>query len=167
MRKKVISVIFRFLLLLLPVIPLCYAIVVQVKQEMIQANMKEKTEKALLHKVCMNETEVRWIKYGKEILINGRMFDIKSFLVKNGIATFFGLFDDEETALLNQIKKDHQNNTGGKQIVQLFKLFQFINNNAGEADNFSASLSSLKYPAYQSSSLLDPLIPRFFPPPQV
>lgn len=128
--------------------------------------MKEKAEASLLHKVSLNEAEVRWVKYGKEILINGQLFDIKSYIVQNGVATFSGLFDDEETALLDQIKKDHQDNTGGKQLVQLFKLFQNLYDSAAEPDFFINLSLKKKYHTACSSSLLTPFISKFSPPPQ-
>lgn len=133
---------------------------------MIHTSMKEKAETSLLHKISLNESEVRWVKYGKEILINGQLFDIKSYIIQNGVATFSGLFDNEETALLDQIKKDHQNNTGGKQLVQLFKLFQNLYNSGVEPDSFTKLSQKKKYHTAYSSSLLTPFISKFSPPPQ-
>lgn len=129
--------------------------------------MREKVKTDLLQTISLKEEEVHWVKYGKEILINDCLFDIKSFSVQNGVAVFLGLFDFEETVLFKQIKKDHQNESGSRQITNLFKILQTFYNNTDEILTFNGSHVTKKYPACISSSLLTPFIPLFIPPPQV
>ena len=88
--------------------------------------MKHRLESKMLHTVTLAEKNVQWIKERKEILINGRMFDIKRSEHKdNGKIIFTGLYDDDETLLVNQAKKNQQNdsNTRKQVISTVFPAF--------------------------------------------
>ncbi len=88
--------------------------------------MKERLEEKLLHTLVINKEAVRWIKPGKEIWLGNRMFDIKSALLKNGQYVFTGLYDDEETLLVLQMRNSQQKEkkSGDQLLIQLFQLLQ-------------------------------------------
>ncbi|MEQ1676705.1 MAG: hypothetical protein ABL876_08395 [Chitinophagaceae bacterium] len=88
--------------------------------------MKEQLEKKLLLTITVNKEDVQWVKSGKEILLGNRMFDIKSYELRDGYYTFTGLYDDDETLLLQQLRDSQQKEkkTGNKYLVQLFQLLQ-------------------------------------------
>ncbi len=90
--------------------------------------MKERMEKQSLHSITLADNEIHWVKAGKEIWVHGKMFDIKATDHKNGLTTFYGLYDEEETLL------KYVFNTGWKKemseqnqlLSQLFQCFQGI-----------------------------------------
>lgn len=88
--------------------------------------MEERMETSLLHSITLEEKKVIWIKPGKEILINGKMFDIKNTLKSKGKITFQGLYDEEETALKMNLEKGmHQQNILQKNLLSaLFSILQ-------------------------------------------
>jgi len=98
--------------------------------------MKEKLEQQNLHTISLPGTDVHWAKPGKEIRVDGRMFDIKSFSEKNGTYTFTGLFDDDETALNEYLEKDvnQKNESSNRLLSQLFQWLQAVDP-ATSADN--------------------------------
>ncbi len=95
---------------------------------MIRHEMKEKLEQQLLQTVTLSENEVQWVKPGKEILVEGKMFDVKSFSSEKGQYRFTGLFDHEETALVNHLEKNLKktNESGSWLISALFHLLQSV-----------------------------------------
>lgn len=91
--------------------------------------MKEKLEEKMLQTIVLGEKDVNWFKPGKEIVLEGKMFDIKSARYQDdGFVVFTGLFDEEETLLVKQLKQKQQdeNTNGNKQLVQLLQLAQSL-----------------------------------------
>ena len=91
--------------------PLLYSLFFHIRQQTIRDKMEEKLDKQVLHSITMAEGDIHWIRAGKEILINNRLFDIKSFTSYKGSCTFTGLFDEEETSLTQL--QNHQQRTDG------------------------------------------------------
>ena len=90
--------------------------------------MKEKLERAMLRTIVVPEAEVQWVKYKKEIRVQEKMFDVKSFTIKNGHYIFKGLYDEEETALTDYFGKNsgQKNDRGYKVLSAFFQLLQSI-----------------------------------------
>jgi ASC-1-like (ASCH) protein len=131
--------------------------------------MKQRLESKMLHTVTLAENNVQWIKEGKEILVNGRMFDVKrSEHSGNDKIIFTGLYDDEETLLVNQVKKNQQNdsNTGSKLLAQFFQLLQATNNSVS-GEIFFFSFSNNNYFPGQEHRPTSQFIAILTPPPQV
>lgn len=101
------------------------AIIFQLHQQAIRHSMKERLEKQLLQTIVVGENDIHWIKAEKEIWLNNRMFDIKSFCHKNGQYLVTGLYDDVETLLVKQVQKNQQqeNNSSNKLLLRLLQLF--------------------------------------------
>lgn len=122
--KKITSVLF----ILLGFTPLLFVLVFTIRQQSIRHRMKEKMEKQLLHSITLADNEIHWVKAGKEIWVHGKMFDIKATDHKNGLTTFYGLYDEEETLLKSVF------NTGWKKkmseqnqlLSQIFQCLQGI-----------------------------------------
>jgi hypothetical protein len=128
--KSVITKNAPFLLLIIAAIPVFYTLIYKVEQLAIQEKMKTNLENQLLHRITISENDVHWIREAKEIMVNGQMFDIRSSAFENGYYSFTGLFDNEETALVNQIEKTQQQNSSSnnKILLQLFQWLQSIYN---------------------------------------
>ena len=60
----------------------------------------------------------------KEIMVDGNMFDVHSYKQKNGTFFFTGLFDDEETILIQQLEKHNDSKSDNKTLTLFFKLLQ-------------------------------------------
>ena len=77
--------------------------------------MKKQFETESLQTVVQPENEVIWMD-NDEIWVNNRLFDIKNKKLENGIYSFIGLFDEDETKL-----KEIERNTSGKNKEQKTK----------------------------------------------
>jgi hypothetical protein len=155
-----------YLLLLLAAMPLAYTLIIGIPQKAIQHKMKEKLETQILQTVTVAENAIVWINDGKEIWVNGRMFDIRSSHLQNGVYVLSGLYDEEETVLVEHLQKDQQNNSANsKQLVQLFQLLQSFYNSPQEE---LVSFVNIPGPEFipDASPLASQFISIFTPPPQ-
>ncbi len=105
--------------------PLLFIIIFSVKQQAIRHRMKERMENQLLHGITLIDNEIHWLKEGKEILVNGKMFDIKSISQNNGLTTFYGLYDEEETQLKTVFEKGCKKKIADENML-LSQLFQCL-----------------------------------------
>lgn len=118
--------------------------------------MKEKLEEEILQTITVEENAVKWLDEGKEISVNGRMFDIRSMYRHDHHVTFTGLFDDEETSLLKNIQHQEQKekSQGTKLLAKLFQLSSTLTTavheeivcpvvTTGRYNNFIPSLNSV------------------------
>lgn len=129
--------------------------------------MKEKLEQQLLHTVIIPAGEVVWVKYKKEISIEGKMFDVKSTVISNGQYVFTGLFDNEETALNNffETETNQKNRKGNQLLTQLFQLLQSIYT-ANHSESAINTGNKEIYFVLTFSNIISPFINILTPPPQ-
>jgi hypothetical protein len=161
--KKITASLFT----LLGITPLLFIIITSIKQQEIQHSMKKQLESKMLCTITLAKKDVHWLNEGKEILINGRMFDVKNFQPAGyDKISFTGLYDNDETLLVNTINKNQQseNNNGGKLLAQLFQLLQSTCNNAS-AEIFIPLQSNIDFPFFEQR-LTTQFITIFSPPPQ-
>jgi hypothetical protein len=74
-------------------------------QFQIQYEMHRKSTLADQVEIVTPATSLIWLKKGKEILYQGKPFDIKSYKEYNGIATIKGYVDEKEHELIYKIIK--------------------------------------------------------------
>jgi hypothetical protein len=160
-RFKKISALFFITLGLIPVF---FMLVVAVKRQHIRHEMKEKMEERLLHSVTLQNSGIVWVKAEKEIVIEGRMFDVKRYETKNGITVFTGLYDEEETALNGLLDNEWQKGQG-KFYMQLFQLLQNVFFQPAENKN-AGILSANKIPPLTNNKPVEIFSTVTAPPPK-
>lgn len=79
----------------------------------------------MLHTIRVKSNGYAWLKAGKEILVSGRMFDVKKQVIDKDETIFTGLYDDEETAL-NIIADNLLNQHSEKDDMVLSQIIQFL-----------------------------------------
>jgi len=115
--------------------PVLFTLLFLVKQQMIRYNMEEKLEEQLLCTIVLTKSEVDWVKYNKEIRVNNKLFDIKSFAVKNGHYVFTGLYDEYETALNKTFNNDLNEKEQEDQLLEtLSELLESVYSNNSSDD---------------------------------
>jgi hypothetical protein len=95
-------------LLFIVAVPLFFSVRFVVKQKLIQSQMKEKLELASLQTITFPLAGLTWAKEGEEVIIEGKLFDVKSFSVADGQITLKGLFDGDEDHLFAEMKNSLQ-----------------------------------------------------------
>jgi hypothetical protein len=89
---------------------------------LIRKTMLEKLETAETVVVRLPANGLHWYEKDHELLIDGRMFDVKSIRPVDGGYEVTGLFDDDETELFDQLVKTESGRQQGQ--GQLAGLFQ-------------------------------------------
>jgi len=79
--------------------PIFFLVVFFIKQLHIQQEMKEKLESASLQTIALKRSDFTWVRKNKEIVIDGKLFDIKSIVINKNEIIVTGLFDDDENKL--------------------------------------------------------------------
>jgi hypothetical protein len=102
-------------------------LVYKTKQAFIRHEMEEKLEKLHLQTIQIPVDEIVWYKKNKEIVVEGRLFDIKTLTIENGIATFRGLFDEKESDIKNLLSNLEKKQRGekDKNLVAQFVMLLF------------------------------------------
>lgn len=164
-RKFTIATLF---LLVLALAPVFYSLQFNIRQQNIRRRMKEQLEEKMLHTVLLNTRDIKWVRPGKEIMMNDRMFDVKSIAYNpDGSVTVTGLFDEEETVLVQQLQKQQEDNNtqGNQQLVKLFQQFLTLPEEAREGTDIVVRAGKPLFPdphAALASTFKDILTP----PPQ-
>ncbi len=130
--KAIIQKTSGFLFIALSITPLLLVIFFLVKEQVIQVQMKKKLESHELQTVIVPEEKVIWMD-DHEIWVNESMFDIRTQKLENGVYTFTGMYDADETALVQQQQKTTKSQSDQhKQLVQTFHCLKNVFNDTEE-----------------------------------
>jgi hypothetical protein len=131
--------------------------------------MKEELEKDIPKQVIViPDSDILWVKKGKEIFVNGKMFDIKTITSHNGFTTFTGLYDEEETALKKQLADDWNKKAPQRNQLLVQLIFSLkCTLSANYTDGAVVSAIRKKRPHLFKSQLPDNYRKILTPPPQV
>lgn len=91
-----------------------------VGQQITMHTMKEKLEVLSLHTIRMDIDDIKWVSKNRECTIDGRMFDVKTTTVINGQVVLVGLFDDEETQIVNLLSSSSNDNKNNIPIQLIY-----------------------------------------------
>lgn len=127
--------------------------------------MKKEFEKGTLQTVILPENEVMWMDK-HEIWVNNSMFDIATKKLEKGVYTFTGLYDEDETKLIEKQKESSEkNNEQNKILSQLLNSLPIFCNLSEELYHFK-NPCSLFY-SFLSEHCEEPFKKILIPPPQV
>lgn len=99
---RVCRSITAFFLLLLFAAPLLFLSYLQLRQAYIKHTLEERLEAHLLKTIFVPRQAWRQLN-SREILVDGKLFDLKEVHREAGGFTVTGVFDEDETAVLQQI----------------------------------------------------------------
>jgi hypothetical protein len=114
-------------------------------------------ENASLQTITVNKADISWAKKDKEVIINGELFDVKSYIVTIDKITLTGLYDAAE----NKLKKEFVNLMQQKKnepapLEQLLLKFIFtavINQNQQNEISFCHQNVKTAYPFYNEFAI--------------
>lgn len=126
--------------------------------------MEKKLNNGHLQKVIVPECDVVWMDK-HEIWVNNSMFDVQSTKLENGVYTFTGLYDEEETRLVeNERKASGMNREQNQLRAQLLKLLPVFFIEQAEA-TYVARLTT-KFNYFILPSAVNPFHEIITPPPR-
>ena len=98
--KKHIVAIYLLAIICYPGLLFLY---LQASKIIVRYEMLEKLEREQLTEITLPKKDVVWFEQDKEIVVDNRMFDVKSSIDKNDSIVFKGLFDEKETLLKKRV----------------------------------------------------------------
>lgn len=113
-------------MLLLISVPLFFTLVFLVKQHWLQHRMFEKIEQGYVNTYSFSTGDLQWIKKGKELLIKGKLFDVKNYTITADSITVTGLFDEEEELLKTNYLQSANSKNDPPSPLQLLLLKSFF-----------------------------------------
>ena len=94
--------------------------------------MEERLEQSPVQTITLPIEAVSWINDGKEVILDGKLFDIKSYTVCGNKIILNGLFDNDEDRLIakmnDTVHKNKDNNSSPLSTLALKFLSQQIYN---------------------------------------
>ena len=128
--KKIASL----LALLLVAIPFVFSIFSVVRLAIIKNQVSEKLRSEQLQTVTLSKSDVKWVIQGKEILIGGNLFDVKSCKNLQNNLEITGIYDREEDNLQDHLdrffhEKEQGNSTNNAVMLNLLFQTWFIEKN--------------------------------------
>lgn len=97
----------------------------------------------------LEPSQIRWYKKNHELIIDGKMFDVKSMAQQNGYLVVTGLFDDMETEMNALLEKNHD--PGSRDSKSTHSIYQVCLGIIGIKAQNPGSISALNniQPSYQ------------------
>ena len=124
-----------FALLLLVALPVFLSVGIFIKHQLVQQQRTQRFKTELLETFTIKAEKVDWVEVGKEIRVDGKLFDVKSFKVSGAHIIFTGFFDGKEDKLVQQIvklekQKNQSENPLGQSVIKFlfFSVYYGLNN---------------------------------------
>jgi hypothetical protein len=114
----IIPLIFLALLIL----PLFAILFFEGAQWYLKSSANERSKEKNTETITLRAGSVQWEKPGKELVLDGEMFDVASYTIANGILTATGFFDTEETGIRHFFSSLQKNKKGYPLQEALFML---------------------------------------------
>ncbi len=158
-----------FALLLLVALPVFLSVSFYIKQQLVQHQREQRLTTELLETVIVKAEKIDWVEVGKEIRVDGKLFDVKSFKISGNRIILTGFFDSKEEKLVKHIGDiEQQKNKSGSPLNQLAVKFLFLPNYK-ESSPFSIQnnwqIIVSQFPVY-TESISTMSYPTVAPPPK-
>lgn len=106
-------------------LPLFFSGGLQLFQLYLKQRVEHRLENEKLVTIRVPLQNIRWVEEEREVMVNGKMFDLKSYHEEEGVFTATGVWDEKETAVMNLISGfNDQAQTG--LIIRVLLLIQSI-----------------------------------------
>ena len=156
------------LLLGVTLVPLLFMAVSLLHQQWNRWEMTEKMEHAQLIELAIQDTAVHWVKPGKELLVNGKLFDVKTVAHQNGVTHFTGLYDHEETAIIAHIRNQMHKEQGTQRVQATLFCYLLLGGDPTQLQHDFICYQEItsRPQILDEGFLIPPALARMTPPPQ-
>ena len=118
-------------LLLLVALPLLLSVCIYLKQTILQNQRKQRFETEQLQTITVLCEKTVWVKAEKEILIDGKLFDVKFYKTVDQKIILTGFYDNKEDKLIKDtgdlINKKNDSGSSSNQLALKFLIYPKYN----------------------------------------
>lgn len=100
-QKRITAIGFMLLL----AIPICLSVLFSVKQKVLQSTIQARFGKELIQTITISKKNLTWVKKEKEIIVEGKYFDVMNYTTSGDDVVLTGFYDNKEDNLVKEIKK--------------------------------------------------------------
>lgn len=146
--------------------PLLFILVLQGLQLYVRHQLKERLAKEASVHLALPAGELVWVKMGREILVDGKMFDITFIRYEGNTALVTGIFDHKETGIMHALKRQASPTKAATGLGHLFVwLQQFVA--TGTTLTFTFGLEDARtFAPFAPAHYSAPVLALLAPPPQ-
>lgn len=105
-------------------VPLLLTTGLQGWQLILKHQWKERLEREAAQTIVVPAATAVWEKQGKELVVNGKLFDVVSYHIQGASLMATGVFDEQETRLQAFLAAQHSRSKQSLSIVQLLFVLQ-------------------------------------------
>lgn len=142
-------------MILLMAMPLFFSTASLIKQKWIQYQHEIMQASLSMQTLTIQHEDLHWVKPGKEIILDGKLFDVKSILSIDGAVVVTGFFDEKETELVRQMNRISETQSGNQHsmnsITAKFLLLPVFSDFEEFSDSRLIRYSALNYHTYSES----------------
>ena len=157
-------------LLLLIALPLLFSVFFLVKQNTIRVAAQDQLNTSSLQTITIPLSELHWLNNEKELLIAGKLFDVKSYSFTNNTVTLSGLYDTNEDELVQELYTmvDHKNGSESalNDIIFKYLFFPVITDHSPGINDFSWENRVVHFARYVGI-IPSPISSVISPPPKI
>jgi len=126
MCRLIKNIIALFFLLVLAM-PITIAVTGIMRQFNLHKKIEARFKTEIIQTITIVKSKINWTKKDKEVLIDGKYFDVKSFIIEEDKIVLTGFYDHREDILAKHIRKLVQSNSETESPVsqQFLKYFLF------------------------------------------
>lgn len=150
-------------------LPTLLIVYFQLAQWQQQKHMEEELENSQLQTITLPHSELNWYKPNKEVIIEGKLFDVKKFQQEGNTVILTGLFDEKETEIKNNLsiirKAESEKKKNSELAHQYFSILLYPMRNSIEIP-VSFQLTKKSFPVEASSRITSISYSIITPPPE-
>lgn len=151
----------------LTVLPYVLLVVFLLQQQYIKWGKRRELKTGVLETVVIPASSVVWFEYGKELIIDHKLFDISHFAEGDGKLTATGIFDGDETDLLRKLHTvSYRHKKQAAQSQAFLALLLTGYHQASTSFAFPVALQKLVHSEKPPPVLQSVKLPVSLPPPQ-
>ena len=146
--------------------PLLFILVLQGLQLYVRHQLEERLEREAQVQLALPAGELVWVEKGREILVDGKMFDITNIRYEGDTALVTGIFDDQESDIMHLLQQRAATSQDAAGLAHLFVwLQQFVANGTPITYFFWCKMATTFAP-FTLAHYTAPLLLPQAPPPQ-
>ncbi len=156
-------------LLLLVTLPLFLSVGIFIKQKTLQHNRTQRFDTEVLQTISISSEKIIWVKAEKEILVNGKLFDVQSLKTVDNKIILTGFYDNKEDKLVKSIsdlvEKKQESNSPLNDLAITFLIYPKHNQITTFSFQNNWQIISCQFPVY-AEVIFSMSYPATAPPPK-
>ncbi|HEY0354665.1 MAG TPA: hypothetical protein VGC29_00595 [Flavisolibacter sp.] len=159
--RKTITILFAFVLLL----PLVFSGGLQVFQVYLKHRAEQRLQTETIFDLSFPLHKVKWVEQDREIMVDGKMYDLQSYHEEDGMLIAKGIYDEHESRVMNVLHNFNEKDQNQLiiRVLLLIQIFAVVVQTL--APIFQPGIFKKQFLSFSSSIPL-PVVKKIYQPPR-